>query len=126
VAVIGALRLNDSYVYIIRNPLKDIMKPATLLFAITLSAIASQAHAKMDCTEFTANFIGLEAALKECHPTPRFNAWVAEERAHLAREEKAGQEWRNTIKAPDGSSTSKAVGGSTAVQRGKSDRAVTD
>lgn len=80
------------------------MKPSTLFFTLLLNAIAGQAHAKSDCSEFMANFIGLDAAIKECNPTPKFNAWANEERARLAatwiKEERALQETEASKKEP--------------------------
>jgi len=56
------------------------MKPATLLVLLTFAACAGQAHAKENCSVFTANFLGLEWTLENCELTPKINAWIAEER----------------------------------------------
>ncbi len=55
--------------------------------ALLLCLSCAQAQDKQDCTPFWANFVGLEHALKSCEPTPRFNAWVKEEQARIARGE---------------------------------------
>ena len=62
-------------------------------FFALLVASAMQVHAqnKQDCTVFWANLIGLEPALETCAPTPRFLAWVKEERMRLEREKLAEQ-----------------------------------
>ncbi len=61
-------------------------------FAILLAG-TMQVHAenKQDCSVFYANLIGLEPALKTCALTPRFLAWVKEERIRLEREKLAAQ-----------------------------------
>ncbi len=69
-------------------------KFTTLLFALILSTLTGLAHAKRDCSMFWANLIGLEAALQECNPTSKFNAW--------AREERVKQEDAKVSKAGDG------------------------
>lgn len=77
-------------------------KFTTLLFALILSTLTGLAHAKRDCSMFWANLIGLEAALQECNPTSKFNAWAREERARVASEERVKQEDAKVSKAGDG------------------------
>ena len=47
---------------------------------------------KQECSLFWANFVGVDAALEFCAPTPKFLAWVKKEQVRIANEERARQE----------------------------------
>lgn len=64
------------------------------IFGITLLlfSLIAFGQGKQECSLFWANFVGVDAALEFCAPTPKFIAWVKEEQARIATEERARQE----------------------------------